>query len=292
MDASARPPAPPTVEAADEPDFTPPIPLSPRLSALRYLWGGWRIAPQEPKLLNGVLANLKLPPRDTVCYVGPGGMSPVMGLAKLHSGPLEVCEWREEAFAPLHAAAGSLEDRLIVVGPMGLDGRGLPRGLAALISLEELAFVPDLDGYINAVLGGLRGDGRAVLEGYCSTDGGAELASCFSSSFARPMLRTRETVRLALALSGAVIEHEEDRTAEHVHAVRAAFRRFSVGLATRDDRLPPEAAQELMAEAESWQARLACLSEGKIRRMRFVIRKRKPKAFKAPPKKKEWRRGR
>lgn len=282
---------PTEAEVDDEPDYEPPIPLSPRLAALRYLWGGWRISPQEPKFLNGVLANLKLPPRDPVCFVGPGGMSPVLGLAKLHSGPLEVCEWREEAFAPMHAAAGAMEDRLIVVGPMGLDGRGLPRGLAALISLEELAYVPDLDGFINAVLAGLRGDGRAVLEGYCSTDGAVEVAPCFSTSFAQPMLRTRETVRLALALSGAVIEHEEDRTREHVHAARSAFRRFSRNLAERRNHLPPGGAQELMAEAESWQARMICLSEGKIRRMRFVIRKRKPKAFKPPPKKKEWRRG-
>lgn len=282
---------PAEAEADDEPDYEPPIPLSPRMAALRYLWGGWRIAPQEPKLLNGVLASLKLPPRDPVCFVGPGGMSPVIGLAKLHSGPLEVCEWREEAFAPMHAAAGAIEDRMIMVGPMGLDGRGLPRGLAALISLEELAYVPDLDGYINAVLGGLRGDGRAVLEGYCSTDGALEVAPCFSTSFAQPMLRTRETVRLALALSGAVIEHEEDRTREHVHAARSAFRRFSRNLAERRNQLPPGGAQELMAEAESWQARMNCLSEGKIRRMRFVIRKRKPKTFKPPPKKKEWRRG-
>jgi len=284
-------PASAEADEDDEPDYTPPIPLSARMAALRCLWGGWRIAPQEPKLLNGLLANLKLPPRDPVCFVGPGGMSPVLGLAKLHSGPLEVCEWREEAFAPMHAAAGAIEDRLIVVGPMGLDGRGLPRGLAALISLEELAYVPDLDGYINAVLGGLRGDGRAVLEGYCSTDGALEVAPCFSTSFAQPMLRTRETVRLALALSGAVIEHEEDRTREHVHAARTAFRRFSRDLAERRNQLPPGGAQQLMAEAESWQARMNCLSEGRIRRIRFVIRKRKPKSFKPPPKKKEWRRG-
>lgn len=238
----------------------------------------------------GLMAGLKLPPRDPCCVLGPGGLQPVMEIARAHSGPVEALEWREEAFAPLHTTATSITEHTIVVGPLALDGRGLRRGFAGIISLEELAFAPDVERFIGSIMGALKGEGRAVLESYCIVDPLQDCSSAFSTAFAAPHLRTREAIRLALALAGSVIESEADRTEEHIHAARAAFRRFSNSLQEQADSLPPGASRELVWEAEAWRLRLMLLSAGKLQRIRFVIRKRKPKGLLISPKKKEWRR--
>ena len=277
-------------EAQQDFDVEPLMPLSPRLAALRRLWGAWRISPPEDGLARGLMAGLKLPPRDPCCFLGPGGLQPVLEIARAHSGPVEALEWREEAFAPLQTTAASITDQTILVGPFSLDGRGLRRGFAGIVSLEELAFAPDAERFIASIMGALKGEGRAVIETYCIVDPLQDYSSAFSTSFATPHLRTREAIRLALALAGSVIENETDRTAEHIHAARAAFRRFSQSLHEQADALPPGASRELAWEAEAWRLRLMLLSAGKLQRIRFVIRKRRPKGFLAPPKKKEWRR--
>jgi len=279
-------------EPQPDPGIEPVVPLSPRLAALRRLWGGWRISPPEEGLARSIAAGLKLPPREPLCVLGPGGLDPVAELSRVHSGPIEVLEWRDEAFGPLQATAPTVTDHTITVGPFSLDGRGLRRGFLGLVSLEELAYANDLERFVNAVMASLKGDGRAVLETYCIVDPLQDCSSAFSTSFTAPHLRTRESIRLALALASAVIESETDCTEAHIHSARAAFRRLSTSLQNQDELppLPAGASRELVWEAEAWRLRLMLLSAGKLQRIRFVIRKRRPKGFLAPPKKKEWRR--
>lgn len=291
-ETEAEAPPPPEDDLPFDFGVQPVMPLNARLSALRHLWGSWRVSPPEEGLVRGIVAGLKMPPRDPVCILGPGGLQPVLEMAKVHSGPVQALEWREEAFAPLQSTAASLKDYELAVGPMSLDGRGLQRGFSGIVSLEELAFAPDVERFIGSVMGALKGEGRAVLETYCTLDPLQDCSSAFATAFAPPHLRTREAIRLALALAGGVIEAESDRTEEHVHAARAAFRRFSQSLQEQsNEQLPTGASRELAWEAEAWRLRLMLLSAGKLQRVRFVIRKRKPKGFLAPPKKKEWRRG-
>lgn len=251
----------------------PPPELTPRFTALYRLWGGWRANPQEAGRDAAMLDALDLSPADPICVLGPGGIAPIKDLLALRAGAIEAFEWRDEGYSALRSYASQIPGRPVPVHPLKLDGAGMKGRFAGLLSYDELGYTPALERFIAATLEPLRVGAAAVFEGYCTEDPLLETGSAFATAFAVPVLRSSEDVRLAFELLGAKVESVEDRTQAHILAVRAAFQNFSERTQAGLQPLQPGVARELAWEAESWRVRLMLLSAGKLKRMRFVVRK-------------------
>ena len=243
-------------------------PRDERLEALQILWGEGRIF---PPLIGekDALALLGLPEEAHVALLGPGLYGDVLPFLAAKS--VKVFEWRSETCAALkHAAA---QNEHVSVEPFDLDVTNMPaESFDGLVSFDEFSYAAAPGRLALQIARTLKPGCKAVIETYT---GGPDpdFVSAFASAYAEPQVHQHTVIAHALTEAGLDIEADEDVTAAHVKAARAAFAAFSEKAASMGA-MAPRAAQELSWVTQTWQARLKLMIHGRLQRRKFLVKRR------------------
>jgi hypothetical protein len=257
-------------ELFDEPEYE----LPPRLSALATLWGEGRVRPGEATADGLEPARIGLAPQGVLAVLGPGLAGPVVALADGHAGKIEVFEWREETLDALKhgVAKANLADR-VSVSRIDLEAHVFtPNGFDGLFSTDDFAYCGYPPHLAQQIMKCLKPGACAVVESYVGLRGDEEFKMAFASSFAEPQIRAHGDMLQFFTDAGLTLEADEDLTDEFLSMARAAFKALGERL-TQGGGLEPAAARELAWEAEAWRIRLKLLTQRRIERRRFILRK-------------------
>ncbi|HWA21403.1 MAG TPA: class I SAM-dependent methyltransferase [Caulobacterales bacterium] len=258
-------------ETANDPDLTPDLfdaPRDYRLDALQRLWGEGRIAP--PMAGEGeAYAALGLSAAAEVALLGPGLYADVAPV--LSAKAVKLLEWRSETMAAL--AAASADKANVSVEALDLDVTTLPaEAFDALVSFDEFSYAANPMRLALQIARTLKPGAKALIEIYV---GGPDpdFDAAFASAFAEPQIHQHNVIAHALTEAGLDIEADEDVSAVHVAAARAAFHAFSEKAATMGA-MPPREAQELHWETQTWRTRLTLLIHARLQRRKFLVHRR------------------
>lgn len=249
--------------------------LDPRLLALQTLWGPDRVMPGDPVEEATVPGVIAAPSSGTLAVLGPGLAGPVCAVAQSHQGEIAIREWRDDCREALLAGlrSASLTAR---ARPLPFDLETFAAPAAAwdgVWSVDDFTYAPTPGRFALQVIKGLKPGARGWIEAYCAEDP-ASVAGGFATAFAEPHLRAPFDVSQALAGAGFDIEDESDRTELHAGLAREGFRRLEQALTeAAAQELAPGVAREIAWEAEAWTHRIAALSDGRLTRWRFLVRR-------------------
>lgn len=263
---AGEPAAPP-----EHPDLSAHLfdaPRDARLDALQKLWGEGRIGPPMSGA-DEALAALAPPEGAVVILLGPGLFAfaaPFLGV-----GSLKLMEWRSETLPAL--TAGAAQSETVSVEAFDLDVTTLPaETYDGLISFDEFTYAGNPTRLALQIARTLKPGAKALIETYAAGPD-PDVAAAFASAYAEPQLHPHATIAHALTEAGLDLELDEDVTADHVKAARAAFHAFSEKAAEMGA-LSPREAQELSWETQTWRTRLTLLIHGRLQRRKFVARRR------------------
>jgi hypothetical protein len=251
----------------------PPFDVPPRLQALSKLWGEGRLRPGDATGEALEPARIGLTAESVLAFLGPGLVGPVEAVASTHPGKIEVFEWRDEALTTLKhgIAKAKLADR-VTVTRVDLEAHVWPVGAYdGVLSVDDFAYCnypPHLAGQMMKLL---KPGACAVVECYAGLPS-AELATAFASSFAEPQVKAHGDLLQVFKDVGLGLEADEDLTDEFLASAREGFRTLGEALAEAG-KIDPATARELAWEAEAWRKRLQMLSQRRLERRRFVLRK-------------------
>ena len=256
-------------ELFDEPEYEPP----PRLEALAALWGENRIRPGDSTADKLELARIGLPPEGVLAVIGAGHAGPLIAAAAAHPGKIDAFEWREETIEALkHGVRKSKLDERVSVARIDLEAVVLASdAYDGVLSVDDFAFCAYPPHLAQQIMKCLKPGACAVVECYAGFRA-AELATAFASSFAEPQIRAHGDLLQFFTDAGLLLEADEDLTEEFLDTARESFKRLSQTL-TQSGNLEPAAARELAWEAEAWRMRLKLLSQRRLERRRFILRK-------------------
>lgn len=261
-------------EGHEEELFEPPaLELPPRLLALAAIWGEGRVRPGdagaealEPQRV-GVGAD------GVLAFLGPGLAAPVAALASVHPGRIEVYEWREETLEALRegVARAGLEERVSVTA-FDIEAHAFPANhFDALLSIDDFAYCGYPPQLAQRIAKGLKPGACAAIEVYVGSSREAA-APAFASAFAEPQIRSHEELQKVFASTGLSLEADDDLAEDTLKLAREGFERLSDALADAAA-LDVAVARELAWEAQSWRTRMTLLTQRRLMRRRFVLRK-------------------
>lgn len=260
--------------AADSDLFDePPFDIPPRLQALNKLWGEGRLRPGDASGEALEPARIGLAADSVLAFLGPGLVGPVEAVASAHPGKIEVFEWRDEALETLKhgIAKAKLADRVSVTR-IDLEAHVWPVGAYdGLLSIDDFAYCGYPPHLAAQMMKLLKPGACAVVECYAGLPS-ADLAIAFASSFAEPQIKAHGDLLQVFKDVGLGLEADEDLTDEFLSAARDGFRKLGEAL-TEAGKIDPATARELAWEAEAWRKRLQMLSQRRLERRRFVLRK-------------------
>lgn len=261
-------------EGAEDALFDPPpFDMPPRLAALSVLWGAGRVRPGDAGADAAEAARIAAPAEGRIGILGPGLQAPVAAFAGAHAGPIDVFEWREESFAALaHGVAVAKLDGRVSVTRIDLEAHVFtPASFDGLWSVDDFAYCSFPPHLAQQIMKALKPGACAVVESYLGVRI-AEFASAFASSFAEPQVRAHGDMLQVFNDTGFAIEADDDITQDFLTLARSHFTQLSdrMGEAAK---LDVAAVRELAWEAEAWRMRLKLLSQRRLERRRFVLRK-------------------
>lgn len=270
---AAEPAANDTDGAESELFDAPPYELPPRLRALAVLWGDNRVRPGDATADKLEPARIGLPPEGVLAVLSPGLAGPMMAVAAIHPGKIEVFEWREETFEALqHGLKEANLDERVTVSRIDLEAHVFAAGAYdGLLSIDDFAYSGYPPHLAQQIMKCLKPGACAVVECYVGLKT-PELATAFASSFAEPQIRARGDVLQFFADAGLVLEADEDMTDDFLFTARSAFKQLGERLQAAGQ-LEVAVARELAWEAEAWRMRLQLLATRRLERRRFVLRK-------------------
>lgn len=259
---------------ADDALFDPEEPeLSPRLAALTAIWGEHRVRPGEASAEGLEPARIGIAPEGTLAVFGPGLAAPVEAIAGAHSGKIEVFEWREETLERLQwrIVKAGLEER-VSAARIDLEAHVWPQNhYDGLFSVDDFAYCGYPPHLAQQIMKCLKPGACAVVETYTGLPC-EPLPTAFASSFAEPQIRAHGDLLQFFTDAGLTLEADEDLTEEFHASAREGFKRLAEAL-EKADQLGVRAVQELAWEAEAWRVRLMLLSQRRLERRRFTLRK-------------------
>lgn len=255
-------------ELFDEPEFEP----APRLVALSKLWGEGRIRPGDDTLDVLEPARLGLDSDGLLAVMSPGLAAPLVALAGVHPGKIDVFEWRDETFGALQDGVrkAKLGDR-VTVARIDLEAHVWPAvTYDGLISIDDFAYAGLPPHLAHRLAKCLKPGACAVIEVYVGLPS-KELSTAFASSFAEPQIRAPGDLLQVFADVGFKLESDEDISEEFLDLARQRFKQLADALA--EGAIEPAAARELAWEAEAWRMRLKLLAQRRLERHRYVLRR-------------------
>lgn len=256
-------------ELFEDPGYAPP----PRLVALAALWGESRIRPDGGAADALEPERIGLATAGALAVVGPGHAAPVLAAAAAHPGKIDVFEWREETLEALkHGVCKAALGERVSVARIDLEALSLtPTAYDCLLSLDDFAYCAYPPHLAQQIAKCLKPGGCAIVECYVGFRA-AELATAFATAFAEPQVRAHGDMLQFFKDAGFVIEADEDLTERLLESVRESFKRLSETL-TAAGELDAAATRELAWEAEAWRMRLKLLSQRRLERRRFMLRR-------------------
>jgi len=270
-------------DVADELFDEPEIELPPRLAALSRLWGEGRLRPSDDTADALEPARLGLAPEGALAMLSPGLVGPVSAIAAVHPGKIDVFEWRDETVETLRAQVrkAKLGDR-VTISLVDLEAHVWPQAAYdGLLSVDDFAYAGYPPHLAQQVFKCLKPGACAVAEAYVGLPT-AELATAFASSFAEPQIRAHGDLLGFFADTGLVLEADEDLTEEMLDRAKQGFVRLE-GVLKEVGGLDASTARELVWEAEAWRMRMKLMSQGKLERRRFILRRPAEEAAKPTP---------
>ncbi len=259
---------------ADDELFDPPeFDMPPRLAALGVLWGAGRVRPGDDAADALEPARLGATGEGRIAVLGPGLHAPVAAFASAHAGPIDVFEWREETVDALkHGVLCAKLDARVTVTRIDLEAHvWTPASFDGLWSVDDFAYCAFPPHLAQQIMKALKPGACAVVDAYVGVRC-AEFATAFASSFAEPQIRAHGDVLQVFADTGLVLEADEDLTDEFLETARRNFKQLAEGMAEAA-KLDVAAVRELAWEAEAWRMRLKLLTQRRLERRRFVLRK-------------------
>ncbi|MBY0564678.1 MAG: hypothetical protein K2P58_10870 [Hyphomonadaceae bacterium] len=272
-------------EGADDALFdAPPFELPPRLAALSLLWGDDHVRPiLETDAFDPAATGLT--PDGVLALLGPGVVGPIKVIARAHPGRIEAFEWREETIDALRrGVATSKLDAKVSVTRIDLEAHVFtPNRFDAILSVDDFAYCSYPPHLVQQLMKSLKPGACALVESYTGLPTRA-LATAFASSFAEPHIRAHGDLRQFFIDVGFSIEADDDLTEPFLTAAKDGFKRLSERLADAGD-LDVLTARELAWEVEAWRARMTLLTQRRLERRRFTLRK--PGTMEAPDRPRE-----
>lgn len=260
--------------AADEDLFeAPSYELPARLAALAALWGEDRVRPGDGAADKLEPERIGLAPTGVLAMLGPGLVGPLAALAAAHPGGVEAFEWREETFEALQYGVRKARlDPRVSVARIDLEAHVFtPNHYDGLFSVDDFAYCGYPPHLAQQIMKCLKPGACAVVEAYVGSSS-PQLATAFASSFAEPQIRARGELLQFFADAGLTLEADEDLTEEFIGFAREGFKQLG-GKLGETGKLDVAAARELAWEAEAWRARLKLLTQRRLERRRFILRK-------------------
>ncbi|HWA00250.1 MAG TPA: hypothetical protein VG841_08020 [Caulobacterales bacterium] len=253
----------------DEPEPEPPA----RIVALSKLWGDGRIRPGDDTADALEPARIGIAPEGVLAVLSPGLGASVVALAGAHPGKIDVFEWREEAIEMLRAQVrkAKLANRVSVT-LVDLEAHVWPASMYdGLYSVDDFAYAGYPPHLAMQIAKCLKPGACAVAEAYVGLPT-QELATAFASSFAEPQIRAHGDLLQFFTDAGLALEADEDLTEEMLDRARHGFRRLE-GALKESGGLDAGAARELIWETEAWRARMKLMTQRRLERRRFIVRK-------------------
>jgi hypothetical protein len=249
-----------------------PFDSPPRLAALAALWGEGRIRPGDAEAEAEAVKRLALAQDATLAVLGPGHSAPLAAIAAAHEGKVEVFEWREEVIdAVKHGVQHAKLHERVTVARIDLEAHVFtPESFHGLISIDDFAYCGYPPHLAQQIFKCLRPGAPALIDCYVGL-GAAELATAFASSFAEPQVRAHGDVLQFFADAGLTLESDEDLTGPFMSYARRGFK--ELGGRLNDSRLDVSGVRELAWEAEAWRTRLKLMSQRRLERRRFLVRR-------------------
>jgi len=261
------------IEGADDHLFDePPYELPPRLSALAALWGEGRVRPGQSAAEAGAVARLAIPADGVLAVLSPGLAAPVVAVAEKHPGKIQVFEWRDETLDALKhgVKAAKLDDR-VSVARIDLEAHVFAASsLGGLLSIDDFAYSGHPPHLAQQLMKSLKPGAGALIECYVGLPVG-ELQTAFASAFAEPQIRAHGDLVHVFKETGLAIETDEDMSEEFLECAREGFKGLGERLAGAAFNVA--AAQELAWEAQAWRVRMKLLSQKRLERRRFLVRR-------------------
>lgn len=270
---AAEPAANEATDAEDELFDELPYELPARLQALAILWGEDRVRPGDATADKLEPARIGLAADGVLAVLGPGLAGPMVAVAGVHTGKIDLFEWREETFDALkHGLKKAKLDERVTAARIDLEAHVFtPGSYDGLLSIDDFAYCGYPPHLAQQIMKCLKPGACAVVESYVGLKT-PELATAFASSFAEPQIRAHGDVLQFFADAGFTLEEDEDMTEDFLFTARAAFKQLGERLAAAG-KLEVPVARELAWEAEAWRMRLQLLATRRLERRRFILRK-------------------
>lgn len=246
----------------------------PRLTALQLLWGDGRLAPGGVERERAALTALSLQDAGALLVLGPGLAEPVRVLAEAHSGPIEVLEWRTETALTLQRdlTGAGLGER-IVCRRIDLETVKLsPESADGVLSFDEFTYCDHAPRLALQIARVLKPGAAAWVEAYFGAPED-DYGAGFATAFAEPQINAVSSFQAAVSEAGLKIEADEDVTEAHLAAARSQLDSFPERIQAKPERLNAQALRELAWEAEAWSVRRRYLTDGRLLRRRFRLRR-------------------
>ncbi|MES1201575.1 MAG: hypothetical protein ABUS57_09020 [Pseudomonadota bacterium] len=253
----------------DEPEAVVP----PRLVALGKLWGEGRIRPGDDTADALEPARIGLAAEGVLAVLGPGLVASLKAIAGAHPGKIEAFEWRTETLDVLRSEARKARlGARVSIAPLDLDAHAwTANAYDGLLSVDDFSYAGHAPHLAAQICKCLKPGACAVAEAYVGLPND-EFATAFASSFAEPQIRAHGDLLTAMADSGLTLEADEDLTEEMLDRARQGFRRLE-GVLKEASGLDATTARELVWEAEAWRVRMKLLTQRRLERRRFILRK-------------------
>lgn len=264
----------PPGEDADDALFDPlPFDMPPRLAALSTVWGEGRLRPGDSTSEALEPARIGIAADGVLALLGAGLSAPVSAVASAHPGKIEVFEWRDESLEALkHGVRVAKLEARVSVARIDLDAHVWPAAsYDGILSIDDFAYAGHPPHLAHQLFKCLKPGACAVVETYVGFPS-PDLATAFASSFAEPQIRAHGDVLQYLKDVGFALENDEDLTAEFLDLARQGFKRLGEALGASAG-IEPAVARELAWEAEAWRVRLKLLTQRRLERRRFVLRR-------------------
>lgn len=261
-------------EGADDALFDAiPYDMPPRLAALALIWGEGRIRPGDATAEGLEPARVGLAGDGVLALLSPGLVAPLLAVAAAHPGKIEAFEWREESFDALrHGLTEAKLDDRVSLTRIDLEAHVFtPNHYDGLLSIDDFAYSGYPPHLAQQIMKCLKPGACAVAESYIGAASPA-LATAFASSFAEPQVQTHADIVRFITDAGLTLEADEDLTDEFLGFAREGFKRLGENLAKAEG-LDVAVARELAWEAEAWRTRMKLLSQRRLSRRRFILRK-------------------
>ncbi|MFT3727177.1 MAG: hypothetical protein QM759_05075 [Terricaulis sp.] len=273
--------AAPATEGADEQLFDAlPYDMPARLTALAALWGEGRVRPGAMTADAAPLILLNVEEAGVLAVLSPGMQAPVATLAQQHSGKIQVFEWRDETLEALkHGMKSAGLDERVSISRIDLEAHVFTQAaFDGLISTDDFAYCGHPPHLAQQIMKALKPGACAVIDAYVGLPI-AELNTAFASAFAEPQIRAHGDLLQVFKETGLALESDEDITESFLDLARAGFK--GLGDRLTADTLNVGAAQELAWEAQAWRVRMKLMTQRRLERRRFVVRR--PKEAPATP---------